>query len=167
MLTILLAVAFGCGGSPMDRELAPILGRRWASSPIDTLGVPSIVKAGRQEAWQAVHTALGELGLEINFRDPAEGRVGTCYQLVRGRLGKVLLSSYLDCGETRSVPNADQYDVVVTVLVSVRLNPDHTTTVSTFVIGVGRDGRGSSSDRVWCRSTGQLEEEIHRRVEQG
>lgn len=165
MLAVLLALSLGCGGAPMERELGPQLGRSWAASPIDTLGVPSIVKLARPAVWQAVHTALGELGLEINFRDPAEGRVGTCYQAVRGRLGKARLSTYLDCGETRSVPNADQYDITVTVLVSVRTNPDHTTSLSTFVIGVGRDGRGSSSERVWCRSTGELESEILHRVE--
>lgn len=75
--------------------------------------------------------------LEINFREPAERRTGACYQQVRGRLGRRLLSSLVDCGETRSLPNADSYDVALTVLTTVRAAGDDRSAIFTYVLGGG------------------------------
>ena len=163
MLAFLLAVSVGCGGTPMAQQLAPLRTRR-VLNPIDTLGPTVTVKPPASDVWRSLHTALVDLGLEINFREEKPMRLGTCYQRVRGRLGKQPLSSYLECGEVQSMPNADQYEVAVTVLATVQPNADGTSSLSTFVLGVARDDRGGGN-RLWCQSTGRLEEEIRNRVE--
>jgi len=158
-----MSLLVGCGGTPMDQQV-PIGRSRLNVRAIDTLGLDGVVMAPAAKVWEALPAILGDLGLEINFRDPAGRRVGTCYQTVRGRLGKEALSSYLDCGETRSVPNADEYEVAVTVLVTVEATSPNITTIHTFLIGVGSHP-SVASNRIWCFPKGVLEERVRTAVE--
>ncbi len=145
----------------MEQQLPPTRSRRLQRA-IDTLGVASVVRRAPATVWQALPAVFAELGIEINFREPATKRVGTCYQRIHGWLGKELVATYIDCGDTRSVPNADSYQVELTVLTTVSADSGGTT-LSTFVLGVGQSI--SSADRVWCRSKGNLEARIREMVE--
>jgi hypothetical protein len=80
-------------------------------------------------------------------------------------LGKELLSTFVDCGETRGEPNADRYEVALTVLTTVRSRSDGGASLFTFVLGVGLDGASSTNRRWWCYSRGALEERIRTGVE--
>lgn len=164
MLEALLLVAtMGCGGAPMEQQLPP--GRYRAQTPtIDTLGTSSYVRFPAARVWAAIPAVFDSLGLDLNFRVPEEHRTGTCYQKLRLRLGGDLLSTYLDCGETRSLPNADRYEIALTVIVT--LEPQGSgTAVHTFVLGVGLDESGVASGRIWCYSKGRLEDRITKLLE--
>lgn len=167
MLTSLALVAtlMGCGGTPMNQQIPVTRGRNYARS-IDTLGVESVVPVPPDKVWKILAAVYTDLGLEVNFRETENFRLGTCYQRVRMRLGKERLSAFVDCGETRSVPNADQYDIALTVLTTVRPNSSGTSSLYTFVLGVGLDSSGAASNRIWCYSQGALEERIRAGVEE-
>jgi len=114
-LLLPLLLGAGCGGVPMDQQFPANRGRGYARA-IDSLGIESTVPAPANQVWKMLPAVFTELGLEVNFREPANQRLGTCFQKVRTRLGKDLLSTFVDCGETRSLPNADRYELALTVL---------------------------------------------------
>ncbi|MGE0552071.1 MAG: hypothetical protein AB7R55_01450 [Gemmatimonadales bacterium] len=158
---LVAAVMLGCGGTPMETQL-PVNRTRAFSQSIDTLGVAFDIPAGSTRVEEVLPGVLEGFGLEINFREP--GRIGTCYQKVRGRLGDVMLSRFVDCGETRSLPNADRYEVALTLLVTVEPD-DKWSRIHIFLLGVGLDGSGSSAGRIWCFSKASLERRIAQMVE--
>jgi hypothetical protein len=153
----------GCGGTPMDQQI-PIARGRSYTRPVDTLGLESAVPRSADKAWEVLAAVYADLGLDINFREPEGHRLGSCFQRVRTRLGKEPLSTFVDCGETRGAPNADRYEVAITVLTTVRPRPDGSASLFTFVLGVGLD-EASSTNRRWCYSRGALEERIRAGVE--
>jgi hypothetical protein len=156
--TLLLAASLGCGGTPMNQQLAPSRSRDRAPE-IDTLGVSSFVRHPAGRVWLVLPAVFKDLGLDLNYRVPEEHRTGTCYQKVRSRLGRALLSDLMDCGETRSLPNADRYEIALTVIVTLEAQGDGTA-VHTFVLGVGLDDSGVGGSRIWCYSKGVLEQRI-------
>lgn len=164
-LLLAAGVVLGCGGTPMDRQVPAIQRERGFARTIDTLGLESVVPAAAGRVWEQLPAVYADLGLEINFREPAEHRVGTCYQKLRARLGRELLSNYLECGETRGLPNADRYEVALTVLTTIVATSANTVRLHTFVLGVALDASGANRDRLWCYSKGVLEERIRTQVE--
>ena len=161
-LWLTAGLVMGCGGTSMSEQTLDQRDRRYGRT-IDTLGVEARLPASAARIWTVLPSAFADLGLEINFREPATKRVGACYQQVHGRLGRELLSTYVDCGDSRSVPNADRFEVGMTVLITVVSTGEETAKVYTFVIGVG-DDVASSNAKVWCHSTGALEERIQRLI---
>lgn len=163
--TLLLATALmGCGGTPMETHVTTGGRSRLYTRAIDTLGIESVVDAPAARVWAVLPAVYTDLGLQINFREPAERRTGTCYQPVRSRLATELLSTFVDCGETRAVPNADRHEVALTVISTVVTNGNRTS-IWTHVLGVGVDATGTSQQRMWCFSRGALEERIRAAVE--
>lgn len=59
------------------------------------------------------------LGVPIASLEPSKKEIGNPGYRIRSRLGKTSLSRYLDCGSTQIGPNADNYDVVLTVMATV------------------------------------------------
>ncbi len=163
-LMVALSLAMGCGGTPMDQQI-PIIRDRNYSQKIDTLGVERIVRAPADQVWKALPAVMSDLGLEVNFLEPETKRMGACYQKVRVRLGKETLSTYVDCGDSRGLPNADRYEVAMTVLATVAPTSATTSKVFVFVLGVGLDASGTASNRLWCFSRGALEERIRTQLE--
>ncbi len=160
-----VSLAMGCGGTPMDRQIPTFRNYRF-SQKVDTLGVEGLVPAPAERVWEALPAVLTDLGLEVNFREPATKRIGACYQKVRVRLGKVSLSTFIDCGDNRGLPNADRYEVGLTVLVTVMPTSATTAKIYTFLLGVGLNASGAASDRIWCFSRGALEERIRHALEE-
>jgi hypothetical protein len=147
----------------MERQLAINRGRSYTAS-LDTLGLESSVQVTVAKAWEVLPAVYHDFGLDINFREPEAQRLGTCYQDVRNRLGKVPLSTFIDCGEDRGMASADRYEIQLTVLTTVKSAPNGETSLFTFVLGVGRDP-SSSTNRRWCYSQGVLESRIKAGVE--
>ena len=162
-LALTAGLVMGCGGTSMSQQIPDQRGRRYAHE-IETLGVEAKVPASADRAWAVLPAVFADLGLEVNFREPATRRAGVCYQRVHGRLAGALLSTFLDCGDSRSVPNADRFEVAMTVLATVVPAGDQAAKLHAFVIGVGDDA-ASSNSKTWCYSTGALEARIRRLVE--
>lgn len=161
----LIVSMMGCGGTPMDQQIPITRGRAQYNRQIDTLGVESAVPVHPDSAWSVLEAVYADLGLTMNFREPAGRRLGACYQSVRSRLGKELVSTYIDCGESRGSPNADRFEVAITVLTTIQPSSSRTSAVYTFVLGVGSDPSTSGTNRIWCYSRGALEERIREGIE--
>ena len=164
-LALALALAMGCGGTPMDQQIPTYRNHNYRQR-VDTLGVEAFVPSPAGRVWEVLPAVLTDLGLEINFREPTIKRIGSCYQKTRVRLGTEALSTFVDCGDSRGLPNADRYDVALTVLVTVVPTSPTTTKIFTFLLGVGLESSGTAGSRIWCFSRGVLEERIRTRLEQ-
>lgn len=101
-------------------------------------------------------SVFDSLAIPVNSMDPATRAIGNTAMKVRSRLGKVYLSRYLDCGNTQIGPNADNYDVVLTVMARVATA---TPTTSTMTVSVEAQARPATYNQAYssCSSKGGLE----------
>ena len=83
--------------------------------------------------WRIMPSVFDSLGVPVATIDPAGRVIGNPGYKTRQRLGKAPLSRYLDCGNTQIGPNADSYDVFLTVLTTVRANGAEGAALSTVV----------------------------------
>lgn len=110
------------------------------------------------DAWKALPQVLDSLGVRATLVDPAQHLVGVEQMKIRVNLGKTPLSRYLDCGQTQIGPNADSYEVLLTV--KSRVTPAaEGSQLSTIVDAVARpiSFRQNYSS---CSTTGLLETRI-------
>lgn len=111
-----------------------------------------------KKAWATLPQAYASVGLTPNVVDPAAMIVGVQGLVVHKPIGGERLSRLLDCGVDVTGPNADYYEIHLTVMTGVRAADDGTSTVSTR-IAAWAAANGQSSN-VRCGSTGRLEEKI-------
>ncbi|MEO7520189.1 MAG: hypothetical protein ABIW79_00095 [Gemmatimonas sp.] len=108
------------------------------------------------QVWTALPIALDSLSIPLSRVDPAQHVIGNDAFKIRQRLGKSNLSRYLDCGQAQIGPNADSYDVMLTVLVQLQSAGESTTKVSTSVQAAAKPvtyNQGYSQ----CSTKGELE----------
>jgi hypothetical protein len=79
----------------------------------------SHLTASVDAVWRIMPSVFDSLGVPITTMDVASHTIGNQGYKLRGRLGKVSLSRYLDCGNTQIGPNADSYDVYLSVVSTV------------------------------------------------
>jgi hypothetical protein len=100
---------------------------------------------------------MDSVGIAVGTMDQASHTIGTQGFKLRGRLGKVSLSRIIDCGTSTQVgPNADSYEVYLTVLSSVKADGAAGASLSTTVEARARPinfNQGYSN----CPSKGWLE----------
>ncbi|MEX2153842.1 MAG: hypothetical protein WD825_10930 [Gemmatimonadaceae bacterium] len=112
----------------------------------------------RDRVWEVLPAVYSALEIPIAQVDPDESVIGNPGLKLYRRLAKVPLMRYLDCGTTQIGPNADSYEVMLTVLTKVqRARPDTTTTtVGTIVEAMARPV-AYKGEYVRCTSKGALE----------
>lgn len=100
------------------------------------------------------------LGIQVNTVDPAKKTVGNSGYKIRNRLGKMPLSMYLDCGGSSQIgPNADSYDVYLSVLTTVSANGAGSAKVGTLVDAQARPATYNQAYSP-CSSKARLEERL-------
>ena len=114
-----------------------------------TVGVPWRL------VWGALEDAYAEMEVEVTYADPATRQMGNTGYRVR-RIEGQRVSTYLDCGMGLTGPNADNYDVTLSIM--TRLDPatGDSTRIETTVDGSAK-ARATSGNSVHCRSRGELE----------
>jgi len=109
------------------------------------------------QVWRALPAAFDSLGIPIETLDPAKRSMGNSGFKVRGRIKGVPLSRYIDCGNSTQIgPNADNYDVNITMLADVRPADAGTASVTTTFEAVARPAN-FAQEYSQCRSKGLLE----------
>jgi hypothetical protein len=106
--------------------------------------------------WQLVPWALDSLGVPVRSLEPTQKRAGNTGFAVRRRLKTVPLSRYVDCGSTHLGPNADDYDVNLSVFSEVRPADGGASTVVTTVEAAARPAN-YAQEYSRCTSKGVLE----------
>ncbi len=72
------------------------------------------------DVWRVLPAAFDSLGLKVSVMDKAQRVIGIEGLKVRVQLGRTPLSRYMDCGQTQIGPNADSYDVLLSVVTTVQ-----------------------------------------------
>lgn len=109
-----------------------------------------------EQAWAALPAAYASVELSINARDSSAHVVGDS-MTVRGMLGALPVSAFVDCGAPPSGRNADS--VSVSLFVTSRLEGGEASgsTVTNTVQAVGRPAGASV---IGCRSRGVIERRL-------
>lgn len=132
-----------------------------SDGPIETT-----IAAPIERVWRALPAAFDSLAIPVSRSEPATHTLGNDSFKTRQRLGKTILSRYFDCGATQIGPNADSYEVNITLLTSLSPAGDGSTRLATSIQALARPitfNQGYSA----CSSKGELERRIVEQVTKG
>jgi hypothetical protein len=121
------------------------------------------VAASADSVWAVLPAVLQDLGVPIGVLLSDSREVGVTNHRVRRHLGKLPLARLLDCGGPMGVPNANSYNVSLTVLSHVVAQTPATSTIKTQVEATAMP-TGVSSTPVRCITKGYLESQIAMKV---
>lgn len=109
--------------------------------------------------WRILPAVFDAAAIPLTTIDPANKRIGNEGLKIRSRLGKAPLSRYIDCGNTQIGPNADSYDVILTVVSVVTADG---ATGSKLATTVEAQSRPITYNQAYsrCTSKGSLEAHI-------
>ena len=166
--TFAFSALIGCGssGTPRTIETSPgpaqttrISGVQSAptavrTNPTVTRGTV-MVDASPASTFKALIAAYDSVGIPVGNSAQGEGVIGNLGFKVRRRLKDAPLSRYLNCGTTQVAPNAESYEITLSVATQLQPVPGGTRAVTT-VEAVGKPIAFAGS-QVTCMSTGRLE----------
>ncbi|MEP6763545.1 MAG: hypothetical protein ABJB66_04495 [Gemmatimonadaceae bacterium] len=110
--------------------------------------------------WRVLPSIFDSLGIPVTELNQTSRQIGNTGYKIRQRLGKVSLSRYLDCGSSQIGPNADSYDVFLTVLTTVAPAGDAASTALSTVVDA--QSRPATYNQAYshCSSKGGIEKRI-------
>lgn len=161
-----VAVLCGCASAPDPAAGRPVMqsvevvgtSQRLSIGASDA-PVKKSVGAPVEQVWRSLPAVFDSLAIPIAMLDGRTHTIGTENAKVRQRLGKVALSRYLDCGTTQIGPNADSYQVFLTVFVTAGSGANGTTDL-TITIDANAQPIAFSQAASHCSSKGVLEARI-------
>lgn len=117
------------------------------------------IHAGIHQIWAALPAIYTALSIPLTTADPQTLRFGNEGMKIRRRLGETSLTRLLDCGRTQIGQNADSYEIIMSVVTTLRRQDAGTTIVYTSVEATGKPLQfGGSETR--CRTLGELERQV-------
>lgn len=112
---------------------------------------------GVDQVWRALPFVFDSIGIPVGTLDPAKRTIGNSGFKIRGRLKGVPLSRYIDCGNSTQIgPNADAYDVSITMFAELHAAETGATTITTTMDAVARPAT-FAQEYSHCSSKGVLE----------
>jgi hypothetical protein len=79
------------------------------------------IRSAPEQVWRSLPAVFDSLGIPVANLDAPKRTMGNSAFKIRGRLKNVPLSRYIDCGTSTQIgPNADSYDVNLSLLAEVR-----------------------------------------------
>lgn len=127
-------------------------------SPSYDVAVDTIY-AGVAPIWSALPAIYTALSIPLTTADNQSLRFGNEGMKIRRRLGETSLIKLLDCGRTQIGQNADSYEILMSVVTTLRRHDENTTVIATAVEASGKPLQfGGSETR--CRTKGELEKQI-------
>ena len=168
VLLLSLALLPACASSSSTGSVASAPSSRPATRTISSPDVGSLTVTATATAdvshlpytadavWRILPSVFDSVGIPVTSIDPARKSIGNAGYKTRARLGKAPLSRYLECGTTQIGPNADSYDVFLSVMTIVSPEGANGATLSTLVDAQARPvmvNQGYSR----CSSKGSIE----------
>lgn len=117
--------------------------------------------ASFDRVWKALPGVYGLLDIPIANFDAEKNLIGNEDLKLYRRLGKVSLTKLIDCGTTQIGPNADSYEVRLSVLTTIQRSKTDTslTTIATRVDAMAKPVAFAGEYRQ-CTSKAALEEQL-------
>jgi hypothetical protein len=127
----------------------------------DNGSIGAVIGAPLQAIWRILPTAFDSAGVPLTLIDPKKHLMANEGFKVRQKLGTERLSTYFECGTTQVGPNADSYELYVTVYANLeRLKSDTTRTSMTVAITAAAKPLQFAQDYSRCTSKTSLERKM-------
>lgn len=117
------------------------------------------LKYTKDQVWRVLPAVFDSLGIPVNELDAGRHRIGNSAFRLRRRLGTTPLQHYIDCGAAQGGPNAETYEVALTVFTEVVAGEEESSVVSTVVQANARP-ISFAGDWVRCTTKGRLEGKV-------
>jgi hypothetical protein len=143
ILVLGLVAAAGCAGSnptpgaatPEQRVVVPgaggAAGGNAALNVVPSSGLSTHQFAHPIDAvWKVLPAVFDSVSVPVGLLDPTTHTIGNRGFKLRGKLGKVPLGRYIDCGTTQIGPNAESYDITLTLTAALMPAPGGGTSMS-------------------------------------
>lgn len=120
----------------------------------------AVIDLPPEKTFQALEAAYAALGIPLTTRDVAIRKLGNESFRVRRRVGDVAMTKVFDCGGDMGMPNAETYQVTMSVLSVVKPNDAGGSILQTVVEGQAKNPLTNAANLVRCTSQGALEARI-------
>lgn len=120
----------------------------------------TLVAAPPERTFQALSAAYATLNIPITDINQQARTLGNTAFRTRRRIGDVPTMRALDCGGDSGMPNAETYQLTLTIQSKVVPSDAGGSVILTTVEGTGRNATTSASSDVRCASLGALEKRI-------
>ena len=128
---------------------------------VSTTEVNSVlINAPVEKAWAALQEAYTTLTIPVTELNQQTRTIGNNAYRVRRRIGDVPTMRALDCGGDSGMPNAETYQLMLTVKSRIIANDAGGSVVQTTLEGTGKNATTAASSDVRCSSMGALEKKI-------
>lgn len=128
---------------------------------VSTVDVNSVlINAPVERAWAALQEAYATLTIPVTDLNQQTRTIGNNAFRVRRRIGDVPTMRALDCGGDSGMPNAETYQLLLTIKSRIIPNDAGGSVVQTTLEGTGKNATTAASSDVRCSSMGALEKKI-------
>jgi hypothetical protein len=163
-----LAPALACAGSAPTPGAAPVEQHvivpgagSAAFNVVASSGISSReFAAPLDKVWKVMPMVFDSLSVPISLLDPGRHTIGNRGFKVRGKLGKVGLARYIDCGTTQIGPNAESYDVTLTLITTLAATAGGATSM-TINFEASAKPLQFSQEPFRCSTKGNIEQRVN------
>ncbi len=149
------------GSSVQTAILQNAAGNARGMNMLSTTEVNStLVTATPDQAFQALSAAYAQLQIPVTDLNQGARTLGNTAFRVRRRIGDVQTVRALDCGGDSGMPNAETYQLTLTIQSRVAASEGGGSVIQTTLDGSGRNPTTAASSDVRCSSRGVLEKRI-------
>lgn len=120
----------------------------------------TLVAATPEKTFQALSAAYAALNIPVTDINQQARTLGNSAFRTRRRIGDVPTLRALDCGGDSGMPNAETYQLTLTIQSKVAPSDDGGSVILTTLEGTGRNPTTAASSDVRCASLGTLEKRI-------
>jgi len=110
--------------------------------------------------WKVLPAVFDSVSVPVSLLDPQTHTIGNTGFRIRGKLGKVGLARYIDCGTTQVGPNAESYDVNLAFTASLSATSGGATGM-TLNLEASAKPLAFAQDPVHCSTKGNLEQRVN------
>lgn len=178
VLLIAAVAAAGCasgssGGAPATPNVTVTPVTQRIVTPGSTLNINTVdvnsgysfdVMGAMDEAWTALNVVYSDIKIPVTTLVDAQHLIGNESYKVRRRIGTIPMQQILDCGNAQGIPNAETYDILMTISSFLTPNPKGGLSLITRIDATGRSPNFARENAVACHSSGTLEKDIAERV---
>jgi hypothetical protein len=123
-------------------------------------GYTQLIVGSMDAAWTALNVTYSDLKIPITTLIDKQHLIGNETFKVRRRIGRLPMQQILDCGNAQGIPNAETYDIMMSISSTLTTNPKGGLNLVTRIDATGKSPNFSRESSVTCHSAGALEKEI-------
>lgn len=170
---LLLAAVTGCASKSASKsgdfgtssvQTAVIQNAQGAATGINMVSTTEVnsvlINAPVDKTWAALQEAYTTLTIPVTELNQQTRTIGNNAYRVRRRIGDVPTMRALDCGGDSGMPNAETYQLLLSVKSRIIANDAGGSVVQTTLEGTGKNATTAASSDVRCSSMGALEKKI-------